>query len=71
MCYAWEKVLVGELRIRAVVEGSDDQRSEDYCEEQAENDSVRDEFLRQAKTTASHGRGFGGAERQSLESFAG
>jgi RNA polymerase primary sigma factor len=44
-----EKVLVGELGIRAVVEVSDDQRSEDYCEDQAENDSVRDEFLRNLK----------------------
>ena len=44
-----EKVLVGELPIHAVVEGSDDQTSEDYCEDQAEDDSVRDEFLRKLK----------------------
>jgi hypothetical protein len=43
-----EKVLLGELGIRAVVEGPDDQSSED-CEDHAENDSVRDEFLGELK----------------------
>jgi RNA polymerase primary sigma factor len=43
-----EKVLDGELGIRAVVEGTDDQRAQDF-ETHAESDSIRDEFLHALK----------------------
>jgi RNA polymerase primary sigma factor len=41
-----DRILAGELTIDEVVEGGDDQRSDDYSDNQRENRKVRDEFLR-------------------------